>query len=177
MFVFMVLEHVDLPVGSRCTIIFEKSLGVRKHSWCMQFRGRSTDERNFDVRRHRGQSPSVIECHNLLGGCDTRLHLDFDPIGCDIYNPDRGQGLDRRFQTRRVWPEGALAPEGQTRLVWNRRSSPARGLDCSSHMNFKPFMFLSVIYFRCPLTFPHPGLVPAFPCFSHSLPYFGHSVR
>ena len=95
----------------------------------------------------------------------------------DIYNPDRGQGLDRRFQTRRVWPEGALAPEGQTCLVWNRRSSPARGLDCSSHMNFKPFMFLSVIYFRCPLTFPHPGLVPAFPCFSHSLPYFGHSVR
>ena len=80
-FVFMVLEHV--PVGSRCTIVFEKSLGMRKHSWCMQFRGRSTDERNFDVRRHRGQSPSVIEYHNLLGGCDTRLHLDFDPIGCD----------------------------------------------------------------------------------------------
>ena len=95
----------------------------------------------------------------------------------DIYNPDRGQGLDRRFQTRRVWPEGALAPSGQTRLVWNRRSSPARGLDCSSHMNFKPFMFLSVIYFRCPLTFAHPGLVPSFPCFRHSLPYFGHSVR
>ena len=81
MFVFMVLGHVQ--VGSKCTIIFEKSLGMRKHSWCMQFRGRSTDERNFDVRRHRGQSPSVIECHNLLGGCDTRLHLDFDPIGCD----------------------------------------------------------------------------------------------
>ena len=78
---FMVLEHV--PEGSRCTIVFEKSLGMRKHSWCMQFRGRSTDERNFDVRRHRGQSPSVIEYHNLLGGCDTRLHLDFDPIGCD----------------------------------------------------------------------------------------------
>ena len=84
MLVFMVLEHV--PVGSRCTIIFEKSLGMRKHSWCMQFRGRSTDERNFDatfegigvkVQVH------VIECHNLLGGCDTRLHLDFDPIGCD----------------------------------------------------------------------------------------------
>ena len=56
---------------------------MRKHSWCLQFRGRLTDERNFDVRRHRGQSPSVIECHNLLGGCDTRLHLDFDPIGCD----------------------------------------------------------------------------------------------
>ena len=58
---------------------------MRKHSWCMrmQFRGRSTDERNFDVRRHRGQSPSVIEYHNLLGGCDTRLHLDFDPIRCD----------------------------------------------------------------------------------------------
>ena len=90
--------------------------------------------------------------------CHVALHLHIY-----IYNPDRGQGLDRRFQTRRVWPEGALAPEGQTRLVWNRRSSPARGLDCSSHMNFKPFMFLSVIYFRCPLTFPHPGLVQAFP--------------
>ena len=49
----------------------------------MQFRGRSTDERNFDVWRHRGQSPSVIECHNFPGGCDARLHLDFDPIGCD----------------------------------------------------------------------------------------------
>ena len=41
------------------------------------------EELRRDVRRHRGQSPSVIECHNLLGGCDTRLHLDFDPIGCD----------------------------------------------------------------------------------------------
>ena len=82
MFVFMVLEHV--PVGSRCTIVFEKSVGNAKniHGAC-SFRGRSTDERNFDVRRHRGQSPSVIEYHNLLGGCDTRLHLDFDPIGCD----------------------------------------------------------------------------------------------
>ena len=49
----------------------------------MLVRGRSTDERNFDVRRHRGQSPSVIEYHNLLGGCDTQSHLDFDPIGCD----------------------------------------------------------------------------------------------
>ena len=62
---------------------FWKEPRNEKHSWCMQFRGRSTDERNFDVRRHRGQSPSVIERHNLLGGCDTRLHLDFDPIGCD----------------------------------------------------------------------------------------------
>ena len=26
-----------------------------------------------------GQSPSVIEYHNLLGGCDTQSHLDFDP--------------------------------------------------------------------------------------------------
>ena len=87
----MVLEHV--PVGSRSVQSFNNeseqsflkraSARIRKHSWCMQFRGRSTDERNFDVRRHRGQSPSVIECHNLLGGCDTRLHLDFDPIGCD----------------------------------------------------------------------------------------------
>ena len=75
--VFMVLEHV--PVGSRRTLIFEKSLGMRKHSWCRQFRWRSTGERNFDVRRHRCQSPCVIECHKLLRGCDTRLHLDFDP--------------------------------------------------------------------------------------------------
>ena len=43
----MVSEHV--PVGSRCTIIFEKSLGMRKHSWCMQFRGRSIDEKNCDT--------------------------------------------------------------------------------------------------------------------------------
>ena len=33
-------------------------------------------------------------------------------------------------QTSRVWPEGALAPEGHTQLVWNGRSCPARGLDC-----------------------------------------------
>ena len=72
-----------------------------------------------------------------------------------LYNPDLGRGLigDSR--------PGAFGP----RALY------------SSHMNFKPFMFLSVIYFRLPLTFPHPGLVPAFPCFRHSLPYFGHSVR
>ena len=26
-----------------------------------------------------GQSPNAIEYHNLLGGCDTQSHLDFDP--------------------------------------------------------------------------------------------------
>ena len=30
-----------------------------------------------------GQSPNAIEYHNLLGGCDTQSHLDFDPdVGC-----------------------------------------------------------------------------------------------
>ena len=56
----------------------EKTFMVHALSWEI-----STDEGKFDVGRHWGQSPSVIECHNLLGGCDTRLHLDFDPIGCD----------------------------------------------------------------------------------------------
>ena len=55
----------------------EKTFMVHAVSWEM------TDESNFDVRRYRGQSPSLIECHNLLRGCDTRLDLDFDPIGCD----------------------------------------------------------------------------------------------
>ena len=42
---------------------------------------------------------------------------------CELQSRPRA-GLDRRFQTRRVWPSGAKAPSGQTRLVWNRRSSP-----------------------------------------------------
>ena len=28
---------------------------------------------------HKGQSPSVIANHNLLGGCDSQSHLDSDP--------------------------------------------------------------------------------------------------
>ena len=45
---------------------------------------------------------------------------------------------DRPFQTSRVWPEGALAPECQTiRTNWYGMTdfAPARGTDCSYHIH------------------------------------------
>ena len=101
-------------------------------AWCMQFRGRSTDERNFDVGRHRGQSPSVIEYHNLLGGCDTRLHLDFDPIGCDRkINPSKRSEIcvcdvtelwEWGFQTIRPYSRFV----GRSLLYWALKKIPLR---------------------------------------------------
>ena len=40
---------------------------------------RSLWEIDFTITSNRGQSPYAIGYHNLLGGCDTQTHLDFDP--------------------------------------------------------------------------------------------------
>ena len=52
---------------------------------------------------------------------------------CELQSRPRA-GLDRRFQTRRVWPSGAKAPSGQNApgLAWSgiADQAPALGLDC-----------------------------------------------
>ena len=57
-----------------------------------------------------------------------------------IYNPARGPGNigHSRPVVRIVWPEGALAPKGQTiRTNWSGMTdfAPARGSDCSYHIH------------------------------------------